>query len=476
MSGHAWFLIVVLVASITVLITLINSRMRFHPFVALVVVAVAAGIAAGMSASDIASSIQDGAGGILGNVGLTLAFGTMLGRLMADSGAVEQIATAIVERSSTRALPLMMTVAAFVMGIPMFFEVGLIVLLPLVFSVAEAVRRERPAVRSPYVILVIPTVAALATLHGMLPPHPGPLVAVDGLHADLGKTIVVGLVCAVPTVLLAGPIFARFMSSRVTLEPDAEIVAQFTHPVTARSASVAGGGAPVGADAGGSGRTRVPTTTALCAIGVPVILMLFRTVAEIVCGKDDPVLEVATLVGTPVVAMLLGFLFALFFIAFRQGRKGEEIRQSVSDSLKPIVGILMIIGGGGAFNGVLENSGIGDAVAAAASHLHIGTIILAWLLALLLSASTGSATVGIVSSTGIIAPLVTADGPWYVALVVVAIGAGSMGLNYVNHAGFWLVKESFGMTMSQAVRINTSVMTLVSVIGLGAVLILSLVL
>jgi GntP family gluconate:H+ symporter len=450
--------------------------MRFHPFVALVVVALATGIAAGMSASDIASSIQDGAGGILGNVGLTLAFGTMLGRLMADSGAVEQIATAIVERSSTRALPLMMTVAAFVMGIPMFFEVGLIVLLPLVFSVAEAVRRERPDVRSPYVILVIPTVAALATLHGMLPPHPGPLVAVDGLHADLGKTIVVGLVCAIPTVLLAGPVFARFMSSRVTLEPDAEIVAQFTHPVTARSASVAGGGATAGADAnsGGSGRTRVATATALCAIGVPVILMLFRTVAEIVCGKGNPVLEVATLVGTPVVAMLLGFLFALFFIAFRQGRKGEEIRQSVSDSLKPIVGILMIIGGGGAFNGVLENSGIGDAVAAAASHLHIGTIILAWFLALLLSASTGSATVGIVSSTGIIAPLVTADGPWYVALVVVAIGAGSMGLNYVNHAGFWLVKESFGMTMSQAVRINTCVMTLVSVIGLGTVLILSL--
>jgi gluconate:H+ symporter, GntP family len=245
--------------------------------------------------------------------------------------------------------------------------------------------------------------------------------------------------------------------------------------VAARAASAVGA-VPAGADGtfGRSARTHVPTATALCAIGVPVILMLFRTVAEIVCGKDNPVLEVATLVGTPVVAMLLGFLFALFFIAFRQGRKGEEIRQSVSDSLKPIVGILMIIGGGGAFNGVLENSGIGDAVATAASHLHIGTILLAWLLALLLSASTGSATVGIVSSTGIIAPLVTTDGPWYVSLVVVAIGAGSMGLNYVNHAGFWLVKESFGMTMSQAVRINTFVMTLVSVFGLAMVLLLSL--
>jgi GntP family gluconate:H+ symporter len=472
MTGHAWCMIAVLVVSVTVLIVLINSRMKFHPFVALVVVALAAGIAAGMSPSEIATSIQDGAGGILGDVGLTLAFGTMLGRLMADSGAVEQLATAIVNRSSTRALPYMMTVAAFVMGIPMFFEVGLIVLLPLVFSVAEAVRRERPDVPSPYVILVIPTVAALATLHGMLPPHPGPLVAVAGLHADLGKTIVVGLICAIPTALLAGPVFARYMSSRVTLEPDAEIVAQFTRPVALRSVSPAGADVP--ARAGVSARTPVPTAMALCAVGVPVALMLFRTVAEIACDKDDPVLKVATLVGTPVVAMLIGFLFALFFIAFRQGRTGEEIRQSVSDSLKPIVGILMIIGGGGAFNGVLEHSGIGDAVAAAASQLHIGTIFLAWLLAVLLSASTGSATVGIVSSTGIVAPLVAADGAWYVSLVVVAIGAGSMGLNYVNHAGFWLVKESFGMTMSQAVRINTLVMTLVSVIGLGMALILSL--
>jgi gluconate:H+ symporter, GntP family len=476
MSGHAWFLICVLVASIAVLIALINSRTKFHPFAALILVALAAGVATGMSPSDIASSVEDGAGGILGDVGLTLAFGTMLGRLMADSGAVEQIASAIVNRSSSRALPLMMTIAAFVMGIPMFFEVGLIVLLPLVFSVAETVRRERPDVRSPYVVLVIPTVAALATLHGMLPPHPGPLVAVDGLHADLGKTIVVGLICAVPTVLLAGPVFARFMSSRVTLEPDAALVAQFTHPVATRSASMAGAGASASAEAtsGRPARSQVPTATAICAIGVPVALMLFRTVAEIVCAKDNPVQEVATLVGTPVVAMLLGFLFALFFIAFRQGRTGEEIRQSVSDSLKPIVGILMIIGGGGALNGVLKNSGIGDAVASAASHLHIATIFLAWLLALLLSASTGSATVGIVSSTGIIAPLVAVDGPWYVALVVVAIGAGSMGLNYVNHAGFWLVKESFGMTMGQAVRINTAVMTLVSVIGLGMVSILSL--
>lgn len=484
MTGHTWYLLAVLVVAIVVLIVLINSKARFHPFVALVVVAVATGVAAGEAPADLATSIEDGAGGILGDVGLTLALGTMLGRLMADSGATERIAEAIVARSTTRSLPVMMALAAFVIGIPMFFEVGLIVLLPLVFSVAERVRRERLDAPAPYVMLIIPTVAALATLHGMVPPHPGPLVSVDGLHADLGKTIVIGLVCAIPTVILAGPVFAWFMARRVSVEPDATLVEQFTNRAPVRAGAMAGAGVPASSgytSSGSSGytssgrpRADVPVPLALCAIALPVVLMLFRTVAEIACSEDSPVLKVATLVGTPVVAMLIGFLFALYFLAFARGRDGEEIRRSVSDSLRAIVGILLIIGGGGAFNGVLKGSGIGDAVASAASNLHVGVIILAWLLALLLSASTGSATVGIVSSTGIVAPLVAGDGSWYLSLVVVAIGAGSIGLNYVNHAGFWLVKESFGMTMGQAVKIHTSVQTLVSVIAFIVVLILSI--
>lgn len=476
MTGHTWYLLLVLAVAIVALVALINSRIRLHPFVALLVVSIVTGVLAGESPADLASSMEDGAGGILGDVGLTLALGTMLGRLMADSGATSRIAETIVSRSTARTLPLMMAAAAFVIGIPMFFEVGLIILLPLVFSVAERVRAERPDVRSPYLVLAIPTIAALATLHGMVPPHPGPLVAVDGVHADLGKTIVIGLVCAVPTVLLAGPVFARFMADRVVIEPDPALVHQFTTTPAAAPYAMAGAGVPTGGSGSSPARTsEVSTGLALTAIALPVVLMLVRTVAEIVWPDGNTVASAATLIGTPVVAMLIGFLFALFALGFARGRGGEDIRRSVSDSMKAIVGILMIIGGGGAFNGVLKGSGIGDAVASAASHLDVGVLVLAWLLALLLSASTGSATVGIVSSTGIVAPLVTADGSWYASLVVVAIGAGSIGLNYVNHAGFWLVKESFGMTMGQATKVHTSVQTLVSVIGLAAVLLLSLV-
>jgi GntP family gluconate:H+ symporter len=491
MTGHAWYLLVVLVAAIAILVALINSRLRLHPFVALLVTAVATGLLAGESSAKLVDALEEGAGGILGDVGVTLALGTMLGRLLADSGATDRIARVIVARASARALPLAMAAAAFVIGVPMFFEVGLIVLLPLVFGVARRVRTERPEIGSPYTLLVVPTIAALSTLHGLVPPHPGPLVAVSGLHADLGKTIALGLLCAVPTVVLAGPVFARFLADRVPVQADDSLVEQFVgarrEPATA---SMAGAGVPArsggpGATGGhgdGHGRgagvdgagTEVPVATALFCVAVPVLLMLVRTVAEIVLPDGSPVTQTATLLGDPAIAMLVGFLVAYALLGIGRGRGGEEVRRSVSDSLKPVVGILLIIGGGGAFNGVLKSSGIGGAIATAAEHAHVDVLVLGWLLALLLSATTGSATVGIVSSTGIVAPLVHDPGSWHTSLLVIAIGAGSIGLNWVNHAGFWLVKESFGMTLGQATKIHTTTQTLVSVIALAMVLLLSI--
>ncbi|TWE10274.1 GntP family permease [Rudaeicoccus suwonensis] len=480
MSAHSWYLLALLVASIVVLVTLINSRLKFHPFVALMVVSVAVGIFAGEPAAKIGSSIESGAGGILGNVGVTLALGAMLGRLLSDSGATDRIATAIVDRSSTAVLPYAMGAAAFVIGVPMFFEIGLIVLLPLVFSVAQRVREERPEAGSPYTMLVVPTIAALATLHGMVPPHPGPLVAVDGLHANLGKTIVLGLLCAIPTVIVSGPLYARFISRRVEIEPDAALVAQFTTAAAGPTNALAGTGVPVGSVHRSVGEGEPKTTRqanmglAICAILIPVVLMLFQTVVQVWFSHDSDISDVATLVGTPVVAMLIGFLFALFALGFGTGQDGETLRRSVSESLKAVVGILLIIGGGGAFNGVLETTGIGGAIASAASHTNVNVIVLGWLLALLLSASTGSATVGIVSATGIVAPLVHDGSSWHTSLVVLAIGAGSIGLNYVNHAGFWLVKESFGMSMTNATKVHTAVQTLVSVVAFICILVLSI--
>ncbi|MEU5268931.1 SLC13 family permease [Streptomyces hygroscopicus] len=487
MTAHTWWLLLILTVAIAALIYLINSRLRVHPFVALILVSVGTGIAAGEPLAKLAGSIEEGAGGTLGDVGVTLALGAMLGRLLSDSGATDAIARSLVDRAEPRRLPWLVGAAAFVIGVPMFFEVGLIVLLPLIFSVARRLEGQGATKGSPYVLLGVPAIASLSTLHGMLPPHPGPLTAMTGLHADLGLTLGVGIVCAVPTVILAGPVYARWIAPRLMdVRPDAELVAQFAgaerEPAPAAPSASFASSAPAvsgpGARAGAAGprRTGVPTGLAVAAVLVPVVLMLLRTLAETVMDESSGLGAALVFAGEPLVAMLAGFLFALGVTiagSGRSGRSGEETRASLTDSLKSIAAILLIIGGGGAFKQVLQDSGIGDAIASAAEGAHINLILLGWLIALLLSLTTGSATVGIVSATGIVAPLIGDGGGLEASLLVVAIGAGSIGLNYVNHAGFWLVKESFGMDLSQATKTQTAVQTLVSVFGLAMALLLS---
>lgn len=477
MTGHAWMLLVTLAVAIGVLVLLINSRLRFHPFAALMLVSVGVALVAGLSTEQIAESIEKGAGGILGDVGITLAFGAMLGRLLANSGATEAIARVIVDRAGPRSLPWYMAGAAFVIGIPMFFEIGLIVLLPLIFSVARRLEGTGQVKGSPYVYLATPTIAALCTLHGMVPPHPGPLIGVEGLHADLGTTIVVGLVCAIPTIVISGPLYGRWIAPRLAVHPDKELIAQFTGPATDTAPDTAtGAGSPKGTATGADTAPRkggVPLGWALAAVLVPVVLMLLRTVAELALAESSPVRHVLAFTGEPVIAMFAGFLFALFALGYRSGQPSEKVRDSLTDSIKSVAGILLIIAGGGAFNQVLEDTGIGKAIESAATGAHLNLLLLGWLIALVLSFSTGSATVGIVAATGILGPMAGHGGGVESSLLVVAIGAGSIGLNYVNHAGFWLVKESFGMTLGQATKSHTAIQTLVSVCGLLMALLLS---
>ncbi|KAK1185312.1 gluconate:H+ symporter [Streptomyces sp. NBS 14/10] len=472
MTTHTWWLLLILTVAIAALIYLINSRLRVHPFVALIVVTVATGLAAGEPVAKLIDSIEEGAGGTLGDVGVTLALGAMLGRLLSDSGATDAIARGLVERADTRRLPWLVGAVAFVIGIPMFFEVGLIVLLPLIFSVARRLEGQGGTKGSPYVLLGVPAIASLSTLHGMLPPHPGPLTAMTGLHADLGLTLVVGVVCAIPTVILAGPVYARWIAPRLPeVRPDAELVAQFTGAGQGPAAASSGPGAQSRTDA--APRSGVSVGLAVAAVLVPVALMLLRTLAETLLDASSGLRAGLAFAGEPLVAMLAGVLFALGVTIVGGGRSGEETHASLTNSLKSIAAILLIIGGGGAFKQVLQDSGIGDAIASAAEGAHINVILLGWLIALLLSLTTGSATVGIVSATGIVAPLIGGGGGMEASLLVVAIGAGSLGLNYVNHAGFWLVKESFGMDLAQAAKTQTVVQTLVSVLGLLMALLLS---
>ncbi|MGO4455491.1 GntP family permease [Arthrobacter sp. RAF14] len=259
----------------------------------------------------------------------------------------------------------------------------------------------------------------------------------------------------------------------MVIDPESSLIAQFTQPEKP-VASGAGAGVAVSGFRGNSGSSpaRAPITWALACILLPTVLMLLQSLGQIFLEKKSPALQVFELLGNPIIAMLCGVRVALATLT--RTTSGEHVRNAVGERLKPVVGILMIIGAGGAFNKVLIDTHIGEALAQAAQHWQLNVLILGWLLSLILSTATGSATVGIVSATGMVTQMTAAGAdPWQTALLVVAIGAGSIGLNYVNHAGFWLVKESFGMNLGQATKLHTAVQTLVSVIALVTVLLLS---
>ncbi|WP_420097991.1 GntP family permease [Corynebacterium sp.] len=480
-----------LAVSIILLIFLINWRTKLHPFLALTVVSFFAAVAAGLPLADIPETLIDGAGGTLGETGLVVFLGAMLGRLLADSGAVGRIADLVVEHSSPRTAPWVMTGVAFLIGIPMFFEVGLVVLMPVIYGVALRLDVAAGRPKTWYLKILIPAIAALSCLHGMLPPHPGPTIAVNGLDANIGLTIGLGLVCAVPAVVLSGPVYGHFIAPLISLEPEDKLVRQYTGttPAELEAASAAATGTGGAGDTGGTGGPSpagnghrgaesgnvlrpVPTWLAFVCVLVPVVLMLFETVVDLV-APDSSLKTPAALLGEPVIAMFVGVLFAAVVLSFSAKMSGADVKKSFGSSLGSVAGVALIIAGGGMFNEVLKTSDINDAIVDVVSGIDMNLILLGWLIGLILSFCTGSATVGIVSATGILAPLVAGMPPAYVSLVVIAIGSGSVGLNWVNHAGFWFVKESFGMTLGQATKTHMTVQTLVSVFGLLMALLIS---
>lgn len=471
MNGEAVYLLILLFGAIALLITLISSRTKVHPFLALFIVSTLTALAAGIPIDKIPGTMTEGAGSILGHSGVVIALGAMLGKLLTDSGAVRRIADIVLEHSTPKTAPWLMTAVSFVIGIPMFFEVGLVVLMPVIYSVAVRLEKAHGRPKMWYMRILIPAIAALSCLHGMVPPHPGPLIAVDSLGADVGLTILLGLICAVPTVILAGPLYARFIVPRVPHEPDRDLIQQYAG--TTPDESDAAEKARHGLDEQGRSAHQVPTWLAFATVLVPVALMLVHSLVQIVAPEND-FEHVAEAVGDPVVAMLLGLIFAAVALGYTARMTGDNIRKSFGASLGPIAGVIMILAGGGAFNEVLKNSGIGDAIMELARNFDMNLIMLGWLVGVLMSFATGSATVAIVSATGIIAPMISDQSSMYLSLVAIAIGSGSISLNWVNHAGFWFVKESFGMTIGQATKTHMTVQTLVSVFSLGFVLLLSL--
>jgi len=451
-------LLLTALGGVLLLVALIVSRIRMHPLLALLVVALAVGLSAGMDVGSIAGATVAGAGRTLGAVGIVIALGAMLGKILADSGVTETIADAILRRSSDTMLPWAMLLAAFVIGIPMFFEVGLVVLLPLIFSVARKLEGKGTVKGSPYVLIGVPVIAALASLHGMVPPHPGPLTAIATLKTSVGPTMIYGFVSALPAMVLAGPLYARLIAPRLAVRPDQALLDQFT--ASASDATAAKPNAPIG--------------VGVLAVLMPAILMLVNTIGETLLPRSSFGAKLTAFLGDPLVAMLVGVLFASISLVYLRGGSTERLREALSASLKPIAGILLIIAGGGAFQEILVKAKVGDAIVHLTQHFLLPPLPLGWLIAMLLSVSTGSATVGIVGAAGLLAPLAAADPSLNLPLLALAIGSGSLFFNYANHAGFWLVKESFGMTMGEATLTISVIQSIVAVVGLAMVLLLNL--
>ncbi|ESP96539.1 GntP family permease [Streptomyces sp. CHA1] len=446
-AGNAQLGIAVL-AGIAVIVLLI-TKFKVHAFLALTIGSLALGAFAGAPLDKAITSFTAGLGSTVAGVGVLIALGAILGKLLADSGGADQIVDTILARASGRAMPWAMVLIASVIGLPLFFEVGIVLLIPVVLMVAK---------RGNYSLMKIgiPALAGLSVMHGLIPPHPGPLVAIDAIGANLGITLALGVLVAIPTVIIAGPVFGKYAARWVDVPAPEKMIPQRATEDTDRRPSF--------------GAT-------LATVLLPVVLMLAKALVDIVV--DDPeagVQRVFDVIGSPMIALLAAVIVGMFTLGRAAGFTKGRLSTTVEKSLAPIAGVLLIVGAGGGFKQTLIDVGIGQMILDFSESWAIPTLLLAWLIAVAIRLATGSATVATISAAGLVAPLAADMSSSHMALLVLAIGAGSLFFSHVNDAGFWLVKEYFGLNVGQTIKTWSVMETIISVVSLVFVLLLSLVL
>jgi GntP family gluconate:H+ symporter len=456
-------------------IVLLITRFKMHPFLGLMIGALVVGAIAGLPMADTIVSFSAGVGTTVAGVGLLIALGAMFGRLLADSGGADQIVDTIVGRASASTLPWAMALVGSLIGLPMFFEIGLVLLMPVILLVS--LRSGLPLMR-----VGIPALAGLSVMHGLVPPHPGPLIAIDAVGADLGVTLALGVLIAIPTVIIAGPLFSRFAARWVPVSaPDTF--------VTDRERALVGGGVGGGTGTPGSRATgsagapgdleapgrRPSFGVTLATVLLPVVLMMGKALVDIFLDEGQGVRTVLDFLGTPLIALLLSVLVAMFTFGRGSGMDLNGVAGSLEKSLPPIAGILLIVAAGGGFKQTLIDTGIGTVIADAVRDSSVSVLLLAWLVAVLIRLATGSATVATITASGVLAPLAADLSTGETSLLVLAIGSGSLFFSHVNDAGFWLVKEYFRVTVVQNLKTWSAMETLISVTGLVLVLAVGLV-
>ncbi|GGN33205.1 GntP family permease [Streptomyces fuscichromogenes] len=443
-------------------------KVRLQPFVALLAVSIAVGLLAGLSVtelfgtvqrSDAVSTVESGMGGILGHVAIIIGLGTMLGAILEVSGGAEVLASRLLNLFGERRAPLAMGLTGLVFGIPVFFDVGIFVLAPLVYAAAKRGGKS-------ILLYCLPLLAGLSMTHAFLPPHPGPVAAAALLHVQLGWVILMGVVCGIPAVLAAWA-YSAWIGRRIFVAVPQDMVEAAQE---ARQAVLAEQRA-----AGVTPQERpVPLATVLAIIGTPLVLILAATFSSIALDPSTG-RSVLEFFGTPMVALTIALVLAYYLLGIRRGWSRRSLETVSTASLKPVGNILLVVGAGGIFGAVLKASGVAQALSDTFHGVGLPVIVLSYLISVVLRVAQGSATVAIVTTAGIVAPLLTGGdhSQAFVALVIMAISAGSIFASHVNDGGFWMVAKYFGISERDTLRTWTVLETVLSVAGFGVAGVLS---
>lgn len=459
--AHDLFLLGCVAATVIALLLLI-TKVRLHAAVALAVAAFGLGIASGMTLKQVPLSFTAGVGNMMGHIAIILALGAILGCLLARSGGAQALGSAIVDNCGPRGMPFALMGLGIVVGMPVFFEVGLVLLMPIIAAAAQRAGK-------PPIITGIPILAGLSIVHGTLPPHPAAMLAATEYHADLGRTIVWGLIVGIPSAILAGPgvqwAITALRQRRGTLEALNKEQALFGGAALQTAGEA---GAPVPSPAG--------PVRAASAVLLPIALIFLGSWSDSLAAPGSAANDFLRFIGSPDVALLIAVLVALFTLGPRvqTGRHhgAELLRQLTADSFEPIANVMVILAAAGGLSGVLKDSGAAQATVSLALGAHMPPLVLAWLLAAVVRVSMGSATVAMAISAGVLAPMAAHAGV-SPELLVIATGTGSLMLSHVNDPGFWMIQSFFKLEVKETLATWSVLETVLSSAGLVFTLIVS---
>jgi Gnt-I system high-affinity gluconate transporter len=434
----------ILIIVLAIALQVVLSVKKVSPFLSLLLVAIATGLLLGMPATTVLKSIEKGVGSTLSGLALILCLGAILGKILEASGAAEKITITLINGFGLKKIQWAVMLTGFLIGIPLYYNAGFVILVPLVFMLVKKTGL-------PLLYVAIPMAAALSTTHCFLPPHPGPVVLVNAFGADMGKVLIYGIIIAIPAVIIAGPLLGRFLKN----------IQSAAAPVVSSPEKI---------------QVQLPKAFPSFMIALlPVLLITLSVVYNAFLDQAHPLRQFFSFVGEPVIALFVSVILAIYYFGIRAGIQMDNIMKWVSDAIAGIAMILLIITAGGVFKQVLQDSGTGTYIASFSSKWQMPPLIFGWVITALLRVMIGSATVAGITAAGIVSPLVAA-GTVSPELMVLAVGSGSVFGSHINDSGFWMYKEFFRLTLKQTFLSWTVMETLISIIGLAGVLALNAIL